>query len=69
MQNEIQAVNKDQLIHMMVLDHAAFATETNGRTNGLGQDILSMYDQDDFTSVGFCCNNSTRWTGVCVSFF
>ena len=48
-QNELQATHTDQLIHMMVLDHAVFAIEKMDKTHVLDWDMLLTYDQDDLS--------------------
>ena len=61
-------MNKDLSRHIVVLDLVEFAIVLMDKIHVLGLDMLSECDQDDLSSVSFCCNNIAPLTGVCVSF-
>ena len=46
-------MHTDQLIHMMVLDHAVFAIEMMDKTHVQGLDMLSICDQDGLSLLVF----------------
>ena len=46
-------MHTDQLIHMMVLDHAVFAIEMMDKTHVQDSDMLLIYDQDDLSLSAF----------------
>ena len=46
-------MHKDLTRHMVVLDHAVFATEMMDKTHVQGSDMLLTYDQDDLSLSAF----------------
>jgi hypothetical protein len=46
-------MNKDLLIHMMILVHRRSAIQMKDRTHVLDRDKLLMYDQDDLDQLAF----------------
>ena len=52
-QNELQAMRKDLLIHILVWVQSQSTTEMKDRTHVLDWDKLSMYGQDDLLRSAF----------------